>query len=282
MKSSTEHVGRGLWTAALIAAVACGGTDASTPKAECEDPPAVDAAEALELYLEGWSEAAPTERACMFQRSLAPDVVLIATATPIPGRSAVVQELDERTTQLFGDSAMRDLAGSVESRHHEARLPWTVADASGAVVERGEDWLEFNDDGLLSRVHILAGTGADAPLSDALLAWQRAWNARDEADRADALSDAATENVGFTDIVTEVHGREALGIEIGRQQNAINATLRLDERVEVFAGGGDQPILLRLSAQLRMPQGGAIHVVDYVRLRDGRIEQLSGFPSPAP
>ena len=69
------------------------------------------------------------------------------------------------------------------------------------------------------------------------------------------MSNAATEDVRFTDVVTEIRGRDALGVEIGRQQDGINAELRLDDRVEVFASVGGEPILIRLPAQIVVPEG---------------------------
>ncbi len=267
--------------AALLLTVACSAADATTPEEVCGDPPAFDAEEAMELYLTAWGEEDRSERACMLQRSLAPNAVLLATTAPIEGRSAIVKYLNDQVAFLSADSSSRDAAGAMETRHDEARLAWVLTDRSGTVIERGEDWLEFNEDGLLSWIHVFAGMGADAPLSDPLLAWQRAWNTRDEASRADELSEAATEDVRFTDIVTDIRGRDALGAEIGRQQDTLDGELRLDDRVEVFASVDAEPILIRLPAQIAVPQGGAVRIVDYIRLRDGRIERLSGFPSPA-
>ncbi len=268
--------------AALLLAVGCGDVDTSAADAVCEDPFALDAQEAVELYMEAWSEEDSSERACMIQRSLADDAVLIATTSATQGRFAVARDLDERITLLLDETTNRDPAGAIVSRHDEARLPWVVTNRDGMELERGEDWLEFDEDGLLSRIHILAGTGTDAPVSAPLRAWQRAWNADDEASRSEALNDAATEDVRFTDLLTDIRGRDALGVEIGRQHDALNAELRLEDRVEVFASAGNEPILLRVAAQLVLPQGDPIHVVDYLRLREGRIERLSGFPSPAP
>ena len=267
--------------AALLVVVACDLRDTTTPIADCEDPSAINAEEAMDLYLAAWSEEDPSERACLVQRSLAADAVLIATAAPIEGHSAIVQDLDDRITLLFGEAKSRDSAGAIQSRHQEARLPWVVTDRSGAVIEHGEDWLEFDEDGLLSRIHVFAEAGADAPLSDPLLAWQRAWNTRDEASRADALNEAATADVRFTDLVTDIRGRDPLGVEIGRQQDALDGELHLDDRVEVFASVDGEPFVIRVPARIVVPPDTTIRIIDYIRLRDGRIERLSGFPSPA-
>lgn len=267
--------------AALSLAVACGDADATMPDMVCADPSAIDAEEAVELYLTAWSEEDPFERACMIQRSLAADVVLIGAAPPVEGRAAIVQNVDARVALLFGEGATREVSGPIETRHQEARLAWVTTDASGTVIERGEDWLELNEEGLLSRIHIFAGAGMDASPSEPFLAWERAWNTLDDASRADALREAATDDVRFTDLLTDVPGRDALGAEIGRQQETLGGTLELSDRVEVFATFDAQPVLVRQSAQIALPQGGVIRVVNYVRLRDGRIERLSGFPSSA-
>jgi len=271
---------RNLLITALSFAAACGDASTTIPEVVCADPSAVDAVDATELYLAAWSEEDPFERACMVQRSLAADAVLIDTAHPVEGRSAVMQHVDARVGLLLAEGAIRE-AGSIESRHDEARIPWVVTDQSGMVIERGEDWLEFNEDGLLFRIHTLAGPGTDAPVSEQLLAWQRAWNASSEPSRTDELRAAATEDVRFTDLLTDVQGRAALVVEIQRQQEVLGGELRLDDRVEVFATADAQPILIRQSAQIVLPQGGTYRIVNYVRLRDGRIERLSGFPSSA-
>lgn len=265
--------------AALFFAAAC----ADSPAAEevCEDPAAVDREEAVELYRSAWSEEDPAERSCLLQRSLAPDAVLLATTGLAEGRPAVVQELDERLALLVEEDMRREATGAIESRHDEARLAWTSAAPGEAAFERGEDWLEFDEDGRLARIHILAGSGAEAPLSAPLRAWQEAWNARDEAQRTAELSQAATDDVRFTDLVSDVRGRDALGLEIGRQQDAVDGELRLDDRMEVFASMGGQSILIRVPAEIVFSQGGSIRVVDYIRLRDGRVERLSGFPRSA-
>ncbi len=277
--SSTERTKLSLCVAVLFLVAACGDGESITAEADCQDPPASDAEEAAELYVSAWNEEEPAQRACMLERSLSPDAALIAATAPTEGQAAVAQELSERIALLLDDGTPRELVGAVESRHDEARLAWSWSGPSDSVAGHGEDWLEFDEDGLVSRVHILAGTGADAPLSASLASWQQAWNTHDEAVRADELGQAVTEDVRFTDLVTDVRGREALGLEIERQQDAVDGELRLDDRVEVFASADGEPILVRVPAQIVFPQGGSIRVVDYVRLRDGRVERLSGFPS---
>ena len=270
-----------LAVAALSFAVACGDPDATVAELACADPSAIDAEEAVGLYLAAWSEEDAFERACMIQRSLAADAGFMGAAAQVEGRAAIVQQVDARVASLSGQGAIRETRGAIETRHQEARLAWVTKDAAGTVIERGEDWLELDEEGLLSRIHIFAGSGMDASSSDPFLAWERAWNTRDDASRADALSEAATEAVRFTDLLTDVRGRDALGAEIGRQQDALGGSLELSDRIEIFATVGADPVLVRQSAEIVLPQGGVIRVVNYVRLRDGRIERLSGFPSSA-
>ena len=267
--------------AALSLAVACGDPDDNVDDLVCADPSASDAEEAVLLYLAAWSEEDAFERRCMIQRSLAVDAGFVGAAASVEGRAATVQQLDSRIASLFGQGAIRETPGAMETRHQEARLAWVTKDASGTLIERGEDWLEFDEEGLLLRIHIFAGQGMEASPSDPLLAWERAWNTRDDASRADALSEAATEAVRFTDLLTDVRGRDALGAEIGRQQDLLGGTLELSDRVEIFAAVGAEAVLVRQSAEIVLPQGGVIRVVNYVRLRGGRIERLSGFPSSA-
>ncbi|TFH32379.1 MAG: hypothetical protein E4H00_01560 [Myxococcales bacterium] len=266
--------------AALSLSVACGDANATMPSVVCDDPPALDADEALDLYLAAWTEDDSFERTCMVQRSLAADAVLIDAGGPIAGRSAVAARVDERVASLLAEGATREAAGPISLRHEEARFAWATANETASEIERGEDWLEFDEAGLLSRIHILAGSGEDVPIGDQFIAWQRAWNARNEASRAEDLSEAATQDVRFTDLLTDVRGREALGAEIGRQQETLDGELRLDDRVEVFATMDGQPILIRQSAQITLRQGGPIHLTNYVRLEHGRIQRLSGFPTP--
>lgn len=267
--------------AALSLSVACGDPDASVADLVCADPSAIDAEEAVGLYLAAWSEDDAFERRCMIKRSLAPDAGFMGADAPVEGRAAIVQQVDARIGSLSGQGAIRETRGAIETRHQEARVAWITKDASGTVIERGEDWLELDEEGLLSRIHVFAGSGMDASSSDPFMAWERAWNTRDDASRADALSEAATEAVRFTDLLTDVRGLEALGAEIGRQQDALGGSLELSDRLEIFATVGADPVLVRQSAEIVLPQGGVIRVVNYVRLRDGRIERLSGFPSSA-
>ncbi|MGH1347104.1 MAG: nuclear transport factor 2 family protein [Nannocystales bacterium] len=279
MTSSTEHIRLGLSIAALFCVFGCASADPSAPEEACDERAAANAEDALALYLEAWDEEDPAHRACLIQHSVASDAVLVATGAPNDGsRAAVQQDLDERIEALLDRTGHRDAVRAVEFRHHEARLAWVSEDASGAELERGEDWIEFDEDGFLSRIHILAGTGVNAPPTAPFLAWQQAWNTRDDTSRARALNEAVTEDVRFSDAVTDTRGRDALDIEIARQQERLGGELRLDDRVEVFASVEGEPTLVRVSAELAFPTGGTVRVVDYVRLRDGHIERLSGFP----
>lgn len=46
----------------------------------------------------------------------------------------------------------------------------------------------------------------------------------------------------------------------------------------MFADEAGEPLLVRQAAQIRLADGGAIDITNYVRFRGGRIERLSGFP----
>lgn len=228
--------------------------------------------DALELYLDAWMLEDAALRSCALQQSLAVDVTLQGDGGLLEGRAAVIDALDARigTTHDAGD--LREVEGDVGLRHEEARLAWSSS------TQSGEEWLEFDEDGRLLRIHVLAGVGEDSSPADALVRWQDAWNADDDAARLAALDDAATEDVRFTDLLTDVQSRDALAAEIARQRSLFAATLVLDDNIETFAFDDGMPTLLRVSGRLILPEGEPIEFVDYVRLRDGRIERLSGFP----
>lgn len=274
------RIAQTLFIAFVLLAAACGDANPGAQELGCDDPPAIDADEAISLYLAAWTEDDRFERACMVQRSLAAEAALIDEEGPAEGRLAIMQHLDSQASKLSLNTEVREAVGQVESRHAEARLSWVVRDASGELIERGEDWLEFNAEGLLSHIHSFAGMGTEASLGDPLLAWQRAWNAQEEASRANELSEAATEQVRFTDLVTDVRGRQALSAEIQRQQEALGGELHLGDRVEVFATVDGNPVLIRQSAEIKLPSGGAFRITNYVRLNNNQIERLSGFPTP--
>ncbi len=274
------RIAQTLSIASILLAAACGDSNPGAAELGCDDPPAIDADEATSLYIAAWTEDDRFERACMVQRSLAVGAILIDAEGPIEDRASIMQRLNSQASKRSLDTEVREAAGQIESRHAEARLSWVVRDASGEIIERGEDWLEFNGEGLLSHIHRFAGTGTDASLGDPLLAWQRAWNAHDEGSRADELSEAATENVRFTDLLTDVRGREALSAEMQRQQEALGGELHLGDRIEVFATVDGNPVLIRQSAEIKLPSGGAFRLTNYVRLNNNQIERLSGFPTP--
>ncbi|MDH3622384.1 MAG: nuclear transport factor 2 family protein [Myxococcales bacterium] len=260
-------------------AVACGDADTTLSEVQCDEPSASDPEDATSLYLDAWNEADAVTRVCAIQRSLDEDAILIDGSGTPGGRLEVVHRLDTAIELLSEEGITRELDGPILYRHREALLAWSLVDASGTVIERGQDWLEFAGSGLLARIHILAGGGAEASATDELLAWERAWNTPDQAALLEELRIATTEDVRFTDLLTDVQGREPLAAEIRRQQTAFDSALFLGESLRVFATQGERSLLIRQSAQVIFSDGGTLDVVNYVRFRDGRIERLSGFPA---
>ena len=259
-------------------ASACGDTGATMPPIQCDGPSASSSVEATTMYLDAWNEDGVETRVCGIQRSLAEDVTLTDEWGASEGRDEVSRHLDAAIEVLSRDGISRELDGPVVHRHSEALVHWSLVDLSGSVVARGQDWLEFDDDGLLRRVQRFAGAGVESSVTDALLAWENAWNTRDEAARSEYLGVAATEDVRFTDLLTDVAGRASLGAEIQRQQGTLDGELVLGKSLQVFAGEGERVWLVRQTAQMVLGSGGALQLVNYARLRDGRIERMSGFP----
>lgn len=266
--------------AALALCLTATGCDpqSSTAAPTCQLPLASDMTEATELYLDAWQEADEMDRICSLERSLDAEAVLLTNRGVVQGRTAVAYELNERISDRLGDGSIREFPDGISTRHQEAILSWSAAQASGA-VQRGEDWLEFSDEGLVARVHILAGSGAVVPLSESLVAWQEAWNASDADVRAQQLRRGTTPDVRFTDAIVDLFGRDSLRSEIERQSNAVGIELYLDKNAEVFASEGDEPVVLRVPAEIQLDGAASLRVIDYVRLRDGKIERLSGFPA---
>lgn len=270
----TTSIVRGISIAALFFASACAGTEPALDPV-CDEPTTLELEDTVELYLDAWALEDPAQRSCALRQSLAVGVTLHGEGEPIEGRAAVLDALVERIEATHDAGDLREVEGDVGLRHEEARMAWSSAS------EAGEEWLEFDEDGRLLRIHVLAGAGEDSPPGDALARWQDAWNAPDDAARLAALDDAATDDVRFTDLLTDVQSRDALAAEIARQRSLFAATLVLDDDVETFAFDDGAPTLLRVSGRLVLPEGEPIVFVDYVRLRDGRIERLSGFPIAA-
>lgn len=269
----------------LLLAAACGDTGMASREGPashevlCTDPPATDAEVAVALYLSAWNENDPMERACKLQRSLASDAVFVDANGTLLGRPSIVDHVDTEAAIHFEDGTRREREDPIVFRHHEALAGWLTTGSQGLVVERGEDWFEVGVDGLITRVHTLAGTGNPGRLTEQLRAWQRAWNSGGETTRANELDQATTEDVRFTDLLTDVQGRSALSAEIQRQRDTFSGELTLDDQFEVFATDDGQAVLIRQAAEIALPGAGALKVVNYVRLRDGRIERLSGFPA---
>lgn len=269
----------------LLLAAACGDTGMASREGTashevlCTDPPATDAEVAVALYLSAWNEKDPMERACKLQRSLASDAVFIDANGTLLGRPSIMDHVDTEAAIHFEDGTRREREDPIVFRHQEALAGWLTTGSQGLVVERGEDWFEVGVDGLIARVHTFAGTGNPGRLSEQLRAWQRAWNSGGETTRANELDQATTEDVRFTDLLTDVQGRSALSAEIQRQRDTFSGELTLNDQVDVFATDDGQAVLIRQAAEIALPGAGALKVVNYVRLRDGRIERLSGFPA---
>lgn len=268
--------------ASFLLLTACGDPSIMTaPELDCLEGAAADSEQAMELYLAAWTESDPLERACLIQRSLSDDVALIDAADDLEGRFAVERHIDEALTLLRDGALTREPMGQQNVRHQEARFAWVVVDPQGNELERGEDWLEFSADGLISRVHRFSGAGVETQTPDEFLAWQDAWNTRDESARMDALRTAATEEVRFTDLLVDVQGYALLSAEISRQQELFDGELVLGDTIRTFGGTAGQPRLVRQSLHIALGDSGTIELVNYIRLRDGRIERLSGFPTEA-
>ncbi|MEM9729300.1 MAG: hypothetical protein AAF997_11985 [Myxococcota bacterium] len=258
--------------------VGCGSATAAPIDLECDTPPSESAEEAVDYYFAGMNEVDPEARACMLQASLAADASLLAADGRVDGRPEVRVALEEDAADLFLVADNRELTRPVLFRHQEALLTWRATDDSGSTVEEGEDWLELADDGRLVRVHRFRGSGVPTSLTPELLAWQEAWNERDGAVQAAALDTASTEDVRFSDLLVDVTGRSAVLSEIRRQQSLLDGTLDLGEPVEVHVGDVDTPVLIRHDAAIWLPDGTQIEIRNFIRLEEGRIERLSGFP----
>ena len=264
--------------AALWFIAACADDSMTDASATCPEPDASNLEEAASLYSAAWDEQDPLARECLFRRGLRADVTLVDSAGELLGELDVSDRLGSAASSFSDQGLVRTEIDEAEFRHQEARLRWVVMDRAGTEVERGEDWLEFASDGTIARVHRLEGQGAALPTSPELLAWERAWNTRDPADRLGALQLASTDDVRFTDLIVDVQGRTSLSNEIARQLEAFDYRLSLDDTVRVFATVDGEPRLARQSARIVFNDGSDLGIVNYIRLRRGRIERLSGFP----
>lgn len=270
------------WTAAalLLGSSACGDPDTPTAPADltCEAAPASTARDAVALYLDGLNEPDADARPCLFQRALADDAVVLSHSGEAEGRAAARVALDAEAEARAQDVEVRELIGEPLFRHQEALVQWVVRDADGRELERGDDWIEVADDGRIAAVHTLGEATGEITVTEALRAWEQAWNSRVAEEQRDALEQATTENIRFSDLLVDVRGRDALLAEIQRQQGLLDGTLDLGERFEVHVDEGGTARLLRHRATIRGSGGLDVEVVNFIRLREGRIERLAGFP----
>lgn len=247
----------------------------------CAEPNAKNPEEAIAHYLGAWEETEPKVRACRLFPSLSEHVSLVSGRASVAGRREVGLALDEEIARQLDRGALRTTVGPLAFRHAEVRLHWTTTDDAGVALDEGEDWIEFGSDGLVSALHLLEGEGTTAPTHGALMQWQNAWNTRNDTLRAEALEAAVTETIHFTNTLVEVYGRDALNVEIGRQQDGLDARLTLDEDMQVFATDETgEPVLVRVGGYLTLGERATLPVVDYARIVDGRIERFSGFSTP--
>ena len=263
----------------LLLVAACGSAGSAEPTAPCPEEPAADAEEATQLYLDAWNDPDPFERRCAVDASVSGTVTWMDGQHTSQGPRSVIGRLDAAAMELAREGLTRELRGAVTFRHQEALATWALVDSSGAILEEGQDWLELSADGRIERIHTFAGRGEEARLTDPLRSWETAWNLRDERAQLEALRIAATEDVRFTDLLVDVEGAEPLVAEIRRQQAGLVGELILSDTIGVFAVEDDRPRLVRHAVQIVLGDRGTIDIVNFIRLRGGRIERLSGFPA---
>lgn len=270
---------------AVVANLGCGDSagPASKPTPEpqpvCNEPPVTDAETAVALYATAWGEPNADARACQLQRSVASDAVLTDGNGTLVGLTSIADHIDTEVRSRSNEGRSWALEGSPTFRHQEALTRWAVTDAAGNTIDAGDDWFEFTADGRIARVHTFAGPGEQREPTEELDAWERAWNVADERLRISELDRATTGTVRFTDLLTDVEGREPLAEEIARQRSTLGGELTLSDEVQVFAFEGGRPTLIRQAAEISIPGAGAVQLTNYVRLREGRIERLAGFPA---
>lgn len=260
--------------------LACGEAPPESNAADlvCAERNAVDGERAMGLYLAAFSEANPSEVPCLLQRSLAPEAVWIDAGGVVEGRPDVRVVLQASAAALSVDGENWELARPAIFRHQEALVEWVTLDEAGAVVDSGEDWIEFADDGRIAMIHRFTSDNSEIPLPAALSAWELAWNDHDEAAQLEHLRLSTTESVRFTDLLVDVQHRGELLSEIRRQQALLDGMLDLGRRVQVHAGTDENPITIRHDARISLPGGPVIEITNFIRLRGGRIERLSGYP----
>lgn len=264
----------------LTSLTACGGADSAAPGSEpiCDDPPATSAQVAVDLYVQGLNEPDPEVRPCLFQRALSEDAALLSRQGETEGRPATRVALEADAEVRTENAEVRALIDEPLFRHREVLVRWVIRDEEGRDTEQGQDWIELADDGRISTVHRLGTAPREISVTEELEAWERAWSSREADEQREALGRATTEDVRFSDLLVDVQGRDALFAEIQRQQGLLDGTLDLGDRFEVHLQEGDAARLVRHRATIRSPSGITIEVLNFIRMRDGRIERLAGFP----
>ena len=221
----------------------------------------------LAIYGAAWGEQDPIRRRALLELVWADDGIYRDPTVVAEGRDALVEAIGEFHQSLPG--ATLELADKVESFGNFVRFDWSL---QGPVDSPGTDFGELDDDGRLLRIVGFFGPQpTDTPVPEAVQAYLDAWNAPDDATRAQRLADAVTPSIVYRDPTTAVAGPEALSAYI----ESTRATV------------GDAPLLLSGTPDAYGPvmrftwtMGDPIVVagIDFATVADdGRLAEITGF-----
>ncbi len=234
-----------------------------------------DPIEVIALYGAAWGESDPAARLCLLERSFAADGVYIDPTAHVSSRVALVEHIES----FRGPSASGGIepSGDPEIRDREGRFGWILKAADGTPLLGGEDWIEFADDGRLSRVHGFFGATSNRSTPPAVHAWQEAWNIRTAAERLSTLEPAVTDDVRFTDGIADVTGREAVADEMERQQVEFGGfEVSVADQVNGYTTASGETYV-RIAVEISTA-AGALRFTDYARMNGDRIARIAGFP----
>jgi SnoaL-like domain len=123
---------------------------------ETSGMPTMNHTEAVDTYCAAWNETDAVARASILSKALVPDAVYIDPTVQTQGIAELVAHIDKVFARYPGSRIVR--TSFVDAHNCVARFAWKKVLADGSSLPEGIDFVEFDDDGRLSKIIGFFGT----------------------------------------------------------------------------------------------------------------------------